>query len=702
MAETDPVVDTTFGTDGALVDQNVPAQSSANDSPQRVVIQPDNKILVAAYGAAQIRVVRYLRDGTPDPAFGTNGIVTVPTGDSPALGTILLRPDGRILVVASVWRTDNRNLLLVSLTAAGKTDHNFSSDGQVETDLGGSEWARDAVLFDDGSVVVAGERGELGAFPPSGKLLLVRYLKSGSIDKSFGSSGSTAVAAADNPHPRAITVDRAGRFLVVGEAYDYDTGNLGLLARFTPAGKPDPTFRGGGVATIPSGEFVAPVSDVVAEPDGTIVVAGYGGQLGRYSREGQLLVRAYNVYGGVVGGGGAGEARFVRQSDGGLIVVTTWDHSIDSGATNYDIAVVRFTPDLKIDPAFAYEGGLLADFSTFDRGGGIALQPDGNIVVVGESERGLAAFRLLGDAALVPSDDPPSDPGDPPGGPGGQPPGPTNPPVVPASPPDEQPQPNGPDPQGDGHPAAVRSGYWMLTAAGQVFGFGSAADLGGNATRAVDIAVTPSGNGYWILSATGDVYPHGDAPLLGSLGEKGALGRDELPASLSATPDGRGYWVFTNRGRAVPFGTASFLGDMSAVRLNGPILDSVATPSGRGYWMVASDGGIFTFGDARFSGSMGGKTLNKPVISMAPDPDGAGYWLVASDGGIFAFDAPFHGSTGNLVLNKPVSGMVTGNDGYLMVAQDGGIFAFGNVAFHGSLGAKPPASPVVAVALLRR
>lgn len=30
----------------------------------------------------------------------------------------------------------------------------------------------------------------------------------------------------------------------------------------------------------------------------------------------------------------------------------------------------------------------------------------------------------------------------------------------------------------------------------------------------------------------------------------------------------------------------------------------------------------------------------------------------------------------------------------------GGIFAFGNVPFHGSLGKTPPASPVVAVALL--
>ena len=36
-----------------------------------------------------------------------------------------------------------------------------------------------------------------------------------------------------------------------------------------------------------------------------------------------------------------------------------------------------------------------------------------------------------------------------------------------------------------------------------------------------------------------------------------------------------------------------------------------------------------------------------------------------------------------------------------MAASDGGIFTFGDAAFHGSLDASPPASPVVSAALLR-
>jgi sugar lactone lactonase YvrE len=244
-------------------------------------------------------------------------------------------------------------------------------------------------------------------------------------------------------------------------------------------------------------------------------------------------------------------------------------------------------------------------------------------------------------------------------------------------------------------PRSAESGYWIISVDGHIYGFGAATNLGEPLGRArSDVEPTPSGRGYWVLAEDGGVFAYGDAE---------SFGRPTVPAryvSMSATPTGKGYWIFTDRGEVFRFGDAAFYGDLAAVRLNGPALDSVATPSGRGYWMVASDGGIFSFGDAAFTGSMGGKKLNAPVQSLVPDSDGKGYWLVASDGGIFAFDAPFRGSMGGSRLNEPVVGMVRYGDGYLMVGADGGIFNFSNLPFAGSLGDRPPNSPVVAVAAL--
>jgi hypothetical protein len=258
---------------------------------------------------------------------------------------------------------------------------------------------------------------------------------------------------------------------------------------------------------------------------------------------------------------------------------------------------------------------------------------------------------------------------------------------------------------GDIAPLAARgrSGYWMLEADGAIHPFGATRSFGrvdvATGRAAVDVEPTPSGQGYWVLEDGGGVNAFGDATAFGGV-PAAVLGPGEAPTSLSSSPTGHGYWVFTNRGRVVPLGDARFLGDVSTLALNGPILDSVATPSGQGYYMVGSDGGIFAFGDALFSGSMGGRRLNAPVQSLVPDADGAGYWLVASDGGIFGFDAPFNGSMGSVKLARPVTGMVRYGDGYLMVAEDGGIFNFSSLPFVGSLGANPPARPIVSVAAL--
>jgi subtilisin family serine protease len=252
--------------------------------------------------------------------------------------------------------------------------------------------------------------------------------------------------------------------------------------------------------------------------------------------------------------------------------------------------------------------------------------------------------------------------------------------------------------------SGVDAGYWMLGLDGLVYAFGNASGAGDPSSHlaaagvaATDIEPSPSGNGYWVLSERGAVFSYGDARYKGGLPD-GYLAPGETATSLSATPSGDGYWIFTTRGRAAHFGDAVFLGDMRAVRLNGPVLDSVATPTGGGYYMVAADGGIFTFGDARFHGSMGDKPLNAPVRSLVPDPDQTGYWLVASDGGVFTFLADFRGSMGGTRLNKPVTGMVAFGNGYLMVASDGGVFNFSDKPFAGSLGSNPPAYPIVALA----
>jgi hypothetical protein len=202
--------------------------------------------------------------------------------------------------------------------------------------------------------------------------------------------------------------------------------------------------------------------------------------------------------------------------------------------------------------------------------------------------------------------------------------------------------------------------------------------------------------GYWVATANGAVFPFGTAPSLGSP----VVPRLNGPiVGVAALPDGSGYWEVGRDGGVFAFGAARFYGSMGGKPLRQPIVGIASTPTGNGYWEVAQDGGVFAFGDARFYGSMGGKPLDKPIVGIAGDPATGGYWLVASDGGIFSFHAPFRGSVGGLHLNAPIVGMASTSNGggYWEVGSDGGLFAKGNAPFLGSMGGKPLNGPIVAM-----
>ncbi len=249
-------------------------------------------------------------------------------------------------------------------------------------------------------------------------------------------------------------------------------------------------------------------------------------------------------------------------------------------------------------------------------------------------------------------------------------------------------------------------GYWMASADGGIFSYGSATFFGSMAGSplahpVVGLATTADGGGYWLVASDGGVFAFGDAIFYGSTG---GLTLNKPIVGMAASPDGKGYWLVASDGGIFNFGDALFYGSTGGLTLNKPIVGMAASPDGKGYWLVAADGGIFNFGDAAFYGSTGGLTLNKPIVGMAASPDGKGYWLVAADGGIFNFgDAAFDGSTGGLTLNEPIVGMAASLDGggYWLVAADGGIFNFGDAGFHGSAGSLMLSQPIVGMAVVR-
>lgn len=254
-------------------------------------------------------------------------------------------------------------------------------------------------------------------------------------------------------------------------------------------------------------------------------------------------------------------------------------------------------------------------------------------------------------------------------------------------------------------------GYRLGAADGGVFDYG-ATDFAGSKTIAgspvVAMPTTLDGQGYWLVTADGHTYNFGTAGNVGNLPVKPAA---PIVGGTVGSDDG-GLYLAGADGGVYALGDATFAGSAGNLHLNKPIVAITSDQSGQGYVLVASDGGVFGYGtnsngEPNFRGSLGGTRLNAPIVGAAMTISGEGYYLVAADGGVFTFgDATFAGSMGGQHVNSPIVGIGVTLDaptangrpaGYRLVAADGGVFSFGGASFNGSAGGIHLNSPVIGI-----
>jgi uncharacterized delta-60 repeat protein len=166
----------------------------------------------------------------------------------------------------------------------------------------------------------------------------------------------------------------------------------------------DSTFGGDGRLTIDyGGTDVA--EDVLVQPDGTIVTAGYGGV-------GTFRISRFNPNGALDPGFGNQPVDFsgsfdqattiARQPDGRLIVA-----GASSGVAVQNVAVARLETNGLLDDSFPGggadgDGRLELDLGGADAAQDVQLQPDGKIVLVGtgNATQDVAVVRLRQDGSF--------------------------------------------------------------------------------------------------------------------------------------------------------------------------------------------------------------------------------------------------------------------------------------------------------------
>ena len=208
-----------------------------------------------------------------------------------------------------------------------------------------------------------------------------------------------------------VVIQPDGRIVVAG--YSHNGANTDFtVIRYNPDLSLDTTFGVTGIAVTPVGAALDIARSVALQTDGKIVVAGqfFNGL------DNDFAVVRYNPGGsadatfdfdGIVTTpiGPAGDEGFAVaiQPDGGIVVAGESDNGTDE-----DTVVVRYDTSGALDPTFDFDGIAFAPISPFDDyARDVALQADGKIVTAGTSWNGtdfdFAAARFDTSGSLDPS-----------------------------------------------------------------------------------------------------------------------------------------------------------------------------------------------------------------------------------------------------------------------------------------------------------
>jgi uncharacterized delta-60 repeat protein len=146
--------------------------------------------------------------GQADPTFGSGGQVftQVGVGDPTDLGRgAALQADGKLVVVGSAGSVAFSGFSVTRYLSSGQLDSSFGTSGAVKTTFSdiSLEGAENIAVLPGGKLLVVGAAAPTGS--SGAGLVAVRYNSDGSIDTSFGTSGKVFVGGASLPLYDAAT-----------------------------------------------------------------------------------------------------------------------------------------------------------------------------------------------------------------------------------------------------------------------------------------------------------------------------------------------------------------------------------------------------------------------------------------------------------------------------------------------------------------
>jgi uncharacterized delta-60 repeat protein len=314
--------------------------------------------------------------------------------DSDRGRAVAIQPDGKIVVMGVSYNGTNYRTLVLRFNSDGTKDNTFGVGGVFTYGDKGknNHYGSGVALQPDGKIVVVGD----SSYAKNRDVLVLRCNSDGSLDSTFGKGGVTTYKSGAKENQNigfGVVLQPDSKIVVVGASHNgknYET----IVLRYNSDGSLDSSFGKGGAVTQSSPSNANIWGRAVAiQPDGKIVMVG----VSYTSKKCDVLTVRYNADGsldkafgeeGVAPSscppGGHDWGRSIAiQPDGKLIVAGN-----TRSGENRNMLLLRYNVNGKPDMTFGMSGIASSTANRSDWGQAVVLMPDGKIMIVGNRVSG--------------------------------------------------------------------------------------------------------------------------------------------------------------------------------------------------------------------------------------------------------------------------------------------------------------------------